>query len=177
MAYRLQNRGLVWLGIGICLGLLFSGVLPHTPLHAYSNDRSDDFAIATGPVDDSTEAIYFLDFLTGDLRAAVVGPVRKFAAFYTTNIRNDLEPTGAAGKTSRYIMITGMASDIRFNRGSARPATAMLYIANCSNGMIGAYNLFWDKTTINRGQQVVGQPILLVDKRQFRTAVIAPGAK
>ena len=79
MVYRLQRSGLVWLGVGLCLGLVFAGIFPHTPLHATSNDRYDDFAIATGAVDESTEAIYFLDFLTGDLKAAAVGPLRKFA--------------------------------------------------------------------------------------------------
>ena len=70
MAYRLQQSRLVWLGIGLCVGLLSRGSSPHTPLHAWSNDRYDDFAIATGPMDETTEAIYFLDFLTGDLKAA-----------------------------------------------------------------------------------------------------------
>ena len=56
-----------------CGGLVLSGLWPQTPLHATATDRSDTFAIATGAVDDDTEAVYFLDFLTGDLRAVVLG--------------------------------------------------------------------------------------------------------
>jgi hypothetical protein len=175
MAYRLQHSGLVWLGIGLCVGLLASGIFPHTPLHASSNDRYDDFAIATGAVDDTTEAIYFLDFLTGDLKAAAVGPMRKFAALYQANIRNDL---GAdSSKASRYMMVTGIGPDVRGSRGNARPATAMLYVANCANGRIGAYNFAWDKNAINMGRRIIGQPIVLMDVFQARTAVIAPGGK
>jgi len=163
------------LGIGLCVGLLLSGVFPHTPLHATSNDRYDDFAIATGAVDDTTEAIYFLDFLTGDLKAAAVGPLRKFVALYQTNIRNDLG--GDASKSSRYMMITGMGPDVRGSRGNARPATAMLYIANCSNGRIGAYNFFWDKNAINAGKTISGQIMLIPPVWPARTAVIAPGSR
>ena len=39
------------------------------PLHATATHGLDKFAIATGLVDDSVEALYFLDFLTGDMRA------------------------------------------------------------------------------------------------------------
>jgi hypothetical protein len=175
MAYGLKHSGLVCLGIGLCVGLGLSGIIPHTPLHAWSNDRYDDFAIATGPVDDSTEALYFLDFLTGDLKAAVVGPLRKFAALYQTNVRVDLGADTA--KTSRYMMITGMASNIRGVRTQARPATAMLYVANCSNGRIAAYNFAWDQPSINAGRRILGQPIVLMDVFQARTAIIAPGNK
>jgi hypothetical protein len=174
MAYRLQRSGLVWLGVGLCLGLVFAGIFPHTPLHATSNDRYDDFAIATGAVDESTEAIYFLDFLTGDLKAAAVGPMRKFAALYQTNIRNDL---GDSSKTSRYMMVTGMAPDPRGARGNARPSAAMLYVANCANGRIGVYMFAWDKNAINMGRRIIGQPIVLMDVFQARTAIIAPGSK
>jgi hypothetical protein len=174
MAYRLQHSGLVWLVVGLCVGLLLSAIFPHTPLHASSNDRYDDFAIATGAVDDTTEAIYFLDFLTGDLKAAAVGPFRKFAALYQKNIRNDL---GDAGKSARYLMVTGMGPDVRGSRGNARPSAAMLYVANCANGRIGAYNFAWDKNAITAGRTIIGQPIILMDIFQARTAVIAPGAK
>ena len=90
MAYGLKHSGWVCLGIGLCIGVGLSGIIPHTPLHAWSNDRYDDFAIATGPVDETTEALYFLDFLTGDLKAAAIGPRRTFAGFYQTNVRSDL---------------------------------------------------------------------------------------
>ena len=62
-----QYRWLVAVGIGLVAGLVLSGFWPHTPLYAVATDRIETFAMATGPVDDEVEAVYFLDFLTGDL--------------------------------------------------------------------------------------------------------------
>ena len=48
-----------------------------------SGNGIDKFAIATGLVDNTVEALYFLDFLTGDMRAAVINPKNgKFTAFF-----------------------------------------------------------------------------------------------
>ena len=71
------------MGMGLALGLVLSGLWPHTPLHAVSTDRGETYAIATGPVDNEVEAVYFLDFLTGDLGAIVLGrqPVPGPASF------------------------------------------------------------------------------------------------
>ena len=56
-------------------------------MHASATHGIDKFAIATGLVDNSVEALYFLDFLTGDMRAAVINPKNgKFTAFFTRNI-------------------------------------------------------------------------------------------
>ena len=104
-----QNR-LVWLAFGLLAGLLIGGVLPNTPLHAVATDRIDTFAMATGPVDDDVEAVFFLDFLTGDLRAVVLGRQGKgFTAFYEYNaVFNDLgiDPN----KTPKFMMVTGSAN-------------------------------------------------------------------
>ena len=56
----------VMFGFDPSVGLVLTGFLPDTPLHAVSTDRTDTFAMATGPVDSEVEAVYFLDFLTGD---------------------------------------------------------------------------------------------------------------
>jgi hypothetical protein len=72
---RFRSRFLtpaLFLLLGLCLG----GFFPHTPLHSVATDRSETFLVATGMVDESVEAIYMLDCLTGDLRAAVPGKSR-----------------------------------------------------------------------------------------------------
>ena len=82
--------------IGLVVGLNMAGLWPNIPLHATATHGLDKFAIATGLVDDSVEALYFLDFLTGDMRAAVINPkTGKFNSFYTRNIATDF---GGAGK-------------------------------------------------------------------------------
>src|SRR6185369_8202939 len=100
-----------WLAAGVALGLVIglnvSGLWPNVPLHATATQGLDKFAICTGLVDDNVEAIYFLDFLTGDLRAAVINPkTGKFNSFYTRNIAQDF---GAVNKNARYLVVTGFA--------------------------------------------------------------------
>ena len=175
MAYRLQRSGLVWLGVGLCLGLVFAGIFPHTPLHATSNDRYDDFAIATGAVDRKHGGHLFPRLPHRRLEGCRRRPTCGSSPPYQTNIRNDLG--GDSSKASRYMMVTGMRPDIRGVRGNARPAMAILYVANCHDGRIGAYNFAWDKNSINMGRKILGQPIVLMDVFQARTAIIAPGSK
>ena len=55
-------------GIGLLGGMVAERFWPQTPLYAVATDRIDTFGMATGPVDDEVEAVYFLDFLTGDLK-------------------------------------------------------------------------------------------------------------
>src|SRR6185436_21109169 len=87
--------------LGLVIGLNLEGLWPSVPLHASGTHGIDKFAIATGLVDNSVEALYFLDFLTGDMRAAVINPKNgKFNAFFTRNIAADF---GGAGRSSGYL--------------------------------------------------------------------------
>ena len=98
-----------WLAAGLTLGLIVglnaAGLWPSIPLHASATEGLDKFAFATGLVDQEVEALYFLDFLTGDLTAAVINPkTGKFNSKFTRNIAADF---GAAGKGTRYMIVTG----------------------------------------------------------------------
>ena len=63
------------MGIGLVLGLVAERALaPYAACTPSATDRGETYAIATGPVDNEVEAVYFLDFLTGDLGAVVLGP-------------------------------------------------------------------------------------------------------
>ena len=77
----------MWLLLGWLVGLVLAGRWPHTALHADAIDRGDSFVIATGLLRPTVEAVYFLDFLTGDLRAAVIAKQNgKFNAFFRRNV-------------------------------------------------------------------------------------------
>ena len=74
MSWNFRNtNGLVWLGLGLLAGFLMAGFWPSVPLHAMATDKIDTFSMATGPVEPEYEAVYFLDHLTGDLHAYVIG--------------------------------------------------------------------------------------------------------
>src|SRR5215510_15197278 len=121
----------IGLVIGLVIGLNLEGLWPSVPLHAAATHGIDKFAIATGLVDNGVEALYFLDYLTGDMRAAVINPKSgKFNAFYTRNIAADF---GGAGRTTGYLMVTGQA-DMPRGTANFQFAKSIVYVADVSTG-------------------------------------------
>lgn len=160
----------IGLVIGLAIGVSLSGVLPQTSVHAVATDSQEGFAIATGMVQDDVEAIYFLDFLTGDLRAAVLSIINgKFLSFFTYNVAADLSEPGA--KNPRYLMVTGQADLRRGLSGNIQPARSVVYVAEASSGIIAAYAMPWANQLQASGRPQMGNLILL-DKKKFRTAAV-----
>jgi hypothetical protein len=162
----------VGLGIGLVGGLICGGLWPDTPLHAVSTDRSETFAMATGPVDEDVEAVFFLDFLTGDLRAVVLGKQGNgFTNFYHFNV---LQTFGVdPSKNPRFMMVTGMAN---LRRGPVRvqPSMAVVYVAEITTGQVAAYAIPWSRSAHAAGG-IVRQPLVPLAATRFRT-VAAVGA-
>jgi hypothetical protein len=158
----------LWLALGLAFGLLASGLLPYAPLHAVGNDRGDTFAIATGPLDEEVEAIYFLDFLTGDLRAAALNPrMGRFNAFFQFNILQPMQID--VSKNPKFSMITGML-DIRRGTGIGW-GRSVVYIAESTTGMVGAFATPWDRGVANSNKPINGT-LRMLDARPFRTAAV-----
>ena len=166
MARAWKLYRLMWLVVGVVLGLSFAGYWPQTPLYATATDRADSVAIATGPLESGIEALYILDFLTGDLKAVVLGRVGKFQGLYTYNILSDFGVD--LTKNPRFAMVTGMA-DIRPQAGaSVRPSASVLYVAETTTGKVAAYAIPWQSGALNvPGRRITGvlQPL---DIYQFR---------
>lgn len=172
MTVYCKHRPVVWGVLGVLIGALLGSLCPHAPLHATATDRYDTFAIATGILDEGVEAVYFLDFLTGDLKAAVLSrniPPR-FNAFFQRNILNDLgiDPT----RNPRYLVVTGM-NDLRRGGSRLRPSIGCCYIAEITSGRVAAYTIPWDANRHASGQGQTGT-IVLLDVNQFRTAAVRP---
>jgi hypothetical protein len=166
-----KNRAVV-LTVGIVLGLVIGlniqGLWPSVPLHATSTHGLDKFAIATGLVDNGVEALYFLDYLTGDMRAAVINPkTGKFNSFYTRNIAADF---GGAGRATGYLMVTGFA-DMPRGANNFQFAQSIVYVADVTTGSVAAYTIPWNSTLQAAGRTQYGefQPL---DVQPFRTAFI-----
>lgn len=154
--------------VGFVVGLNVAGLWPSVPLHATATQGLDKFAIATGLVDESVEALYFLDFLTGDLRAAVINPKNgKFTAFFRRNIVNDF---GVAGQGARYLIVTGLA-DMPRGRANFQFAKSIVYIAEANSAKVAAYTIPWNSSLHAAGKPQLGefQPL---DVAEFRTAII-----
>jgi hypothetical protein len=143
MARIVKSRpALIGAGIvmGLIIGLNIEGLWPSVPLHAAATHGMDKFAIATGLVDDHVEALYFLDYLTGDMRAAVLNPkTGKFTSFFTRNIAADF----GTGRTTGYLMITGFANMPR-GSGNFQFARSIVYVADVTTGKVAAYTIPWN---------------------------------
>jgi len=177
MLQRFYRSKLAWLGVGLIGGLILGGLWPHTPLHAVASDRSQSFAIASGPVDEEVEAVYFLDFLTGDLNAVVLNrQLNGFTGFYRYNVLNDLEIDPS--KNPQYMMVTGMTSP-RGTTGRMRPSLASVYVAEVTGGWVAAYAIPWSKSARAAGQNMGVAALVPLAKTRFRAAaavgVTAPG--
>lgn len=136
----------LWLAVGVLVGFVLSGLLPHTPLHATATDREQDFALATGKVDDQIEAVFMLDFLTGRLTAAVLNPQsHTFSLIYRRDIMPDFKI--AQGKAPKFLMVTGDV-DLRSSGGSMMGSSAV-YVAELSTGNMAAYALEFSRSWLN----------------------------
>jgi hypothetical protein len=168
----MKYRWLIALGIGLVVGLALGGFWPNTPLHAVATDRCDSFAIATGPVDSDVEAVYFLDFLTGDLRAVVLGKTAgNFTGFFYYNVAADLSVDPS--KTPKYLMVTGMAS-LRHSGGTRmQPSLAVCYVAEVTSGKVAAYAIPWSPSMHASGQ-TNQQMLAPVAVTSFRPNTAAP---
>ena len=167
-----RNRSLTTLVAGIVLGLVIGlniqGLWPNVPLHATATEGLDKFAIATGLVNNGVEALYFLDYLTGDLKAAVINPkTGKFNSLFTYNIASDFE---GAGSNARYLMVTGL-TQIPRGRSGFQFADSSIFIAEASSGQVAAYTIPWNSSAQAAGKQQVGQLVPL-DRIPMRTAFV-----
>jgi hypothetical protein len=149
----------VWLGLGLLAGLMVAGFWPSVPLHAVATDKVDTFSMATGPCDADVEAVYFLDHLTGELHAYVLGRTANGGAgvlcHYYRSVADDFK---ANGEKAKYLMVTGMDDLARMGRaGAMQPSRAVVYVAELSSGSAIAYYMPYNATAHRSGQFTQGQ--------------------
>lgn len=138
---------------GAALTASWHGLTTAPRAMATATHGSDNFAIATGLVDDGIEALYFLDFLTGDLRAATVSRRNaQFTGFFRYNVLGDF---GGIVDQPKFLMVTGQA-DIPRGRGTAQIGKSLIYVAEASSGQVAAYALPFNSTLNAAGAPQVG---------------------
>jgi hypothetical protein len=171
MWQRICNHSAL-LVVGMALGALLTAAwhgATHTPrAMASATHGSENFAIATGLVDDDIEALYFLDFLTGDLRGAVVSRRNaEFTGFFRYNVMGDFD---RVAETPRFLMVTGLA-DIPRGRGASQIGSALIYVAEASSGQVAAYALPYNSTLNAAGAPQVGG-FIRVARGSFRDVFV-----
>jgi hypothetical protein len=171
MVQRICNHAAL-LVLGIFVGAIVAvgwfGLGQEIRVQATATHGEANFAIATGFVDPEIEAFYFLDFLTGDLRAAVVS--RRTAGFVAFFEKNILEDFGTVPKNAKFLMVTGVAN---IPRGQApfQIGQSFIYIAEASSGTVNAYALPWNASLNNKGEPQRGT-FVRVAGGAFRTAFV-----
>jgi hypothetical protein len=195
MMRAFRHSRLTWLGIGLVAGAVIGGLCPSTPLHAVATDRSENILMATGFVDDQIEAVFFLDSLTGLLRAAVPSLQRasEYQAMWEANVGADMMTavqavnaaaarlSGKAGtaraaiqppQTPRFVMTTGLL-DLRQGSARMRPSRCVVHVAEANTGIVMTYMLPWS-IQMHNSNQPLRMPMTLWAAQQFSTAVIRP---
>ena len=126
--------------------------LPPELLKATASHGSSTMAIATGPIDEESEGIFFLDYLSGDLQCWVYYPrTATFGAKFMTNVRSQLP----GGKNPEYLMVTGAAVTTG-TTNNTRPAACLVYVMDVQEGVFAAYTLPWNRSTRNANQPQSG---------------------
>ena len=171
---RVQARTLLHSSLlGLVAGCLLTvGVMNFTApstLHAVATDRQENFAIATGMVDVGIEAVYTLDFLTGELKAAVLNShTRSFTVSYQRNIMADLgiEP----GKTPKFAMVTGQ-THLRTG-ASFKLAPTVVYVAELTSGKMGVYAFVYSQNNLSRPEMTATQEFVCLQVIPIRGSAI-----
>ena len=147
--------------------------MPSFPLHATATDSTSKFAVATGYMDQDVEAIYFLDFLTGDLNAWLISLVDgRFIAYYTRNVRVDLGINQT--QNPQYLLVTGVANLRQMGGGQVKPGQSLIYVSEITTGKVAAYAALWNPGMKALRKPMMGQINLLDVKACRRPAGGAP---
>ena len=113
---------------------------------AYGNDN---FAVATGVIDNDVEGLYTLDFLTGDLQCFVINPRTGVqGGWFKTNVSKDLSPEGS--KKPSFLLVTGTIQ-VQGATGNQRPAGSLCYVVDGNTGNAAAYTFPWGKSISAQG--------------------------
>ena len=139
--------------------------LPERVLHtATAASVGDSFALATGAIDEDAEGVFVLDFLTGNLRCAVLNHrTGKFSALFQANVARDLGVT----KNGKYQIVTGI---VNFNRGASvfQPSLSVVYVLDSNSGNMIAYGIPWRREAATTGQRQFGA-LVPIDGMKVRT--------
>lgn len=139
-----------------------------TQVHATASIGEDNFSIATGLVDQDLEGFFFLDFITGDLRGAILSRrTGKFSGFFEYNVQADF---GTQTQNPKYLMVTGLA-DLPRGKGPAQLGRSVVYVAEATSGQVYAYALPYSGSLNAKGAPQNGT-FVMIDGGPFRTAFV-----
>ena len=170
MTWLIKYRWLLAAVVGLIGGVALCQFWPRTefeiPIRAMATDRIDTFGMATGALDTELEAVYFLDFLTGQLTAVVVGKQGGIFGTLQADAARDLQVDPQ--KNPKFMMVTGFAN-LRRSGSRLQWGTALCYVAEVTTGQVVAYAVQWSPTMYQSGQPSLAS-LVKVGTGSFRAA-------
>jgi hypothetical protein len=111
------------------------------PLHATATLAGPSFVMATGPIDEAIEGVFFLDRLTGMLQCWVTSKnTGAFnGKFWYANVLEDVDAKGE--KNPQLLMMVGNYQPVGAN---GKLANCLVYVLNDTNGKFAVYNVPWN---------------------------------
>ena len=167
MKQPISRQKLGWLMSGLLAGVFLAQIWPHEPAMAVTTDRDSKFALTTCDIAPlgTAQGIFVLDFLTGQLRGAVLNSrFGKFTHFYFRNMAADFNVDPKA--EPHYAIVTG-TGNLPAAKG-VTPATGVVYVAELTSGKVVCYS-FPYQTTNRPVKNVI--PMLPLDSFSFREAL------
>jgi hypothetical protein len=160
--------------VGVLVGKRDAGggylpALEEIRLRAAASHGADTFAIATGQVDEETEGLFTLDFVTGDLQCFVLNSrlPGQMAGRFATNV-NDAKVFGAKrGKKPNFLLATGNFQG-GATSGGARPAACVCYVVDANSGDVAAFGFPWNRAVTTSGG-VQSTPMIMIGRWQARS--------
>ena len=144
----------------ISAGLLVTAVAPPARVAAVTSLAQDTFAVCTAPVDSGLEAIFVLDFETGDLTGSVINPTTsRFGGGFRYNVLKDLEFKKV--KDPKFLLVPGQAQ--LGGPAAGRLAPTVLYVTDASTGVTAAYGIPWNSQQMAGGAAAPVQSLVPLD--------------
>ncbi len=142
MQSRGNERRLIWMGLGLVVGLCVAYCWPHETAQAVSTDRDDRFAICTVETQTQVgqpEAIFVLDFLTGRLTGAMLNQQSfAFTNVWFRNVASDFQAGAKANAKAKYCIIPGNA--YLTSGDGVTTSTGCIYVGELTSGKVIAYS-------------------------------------
>ena len=133
---------------------------PEQLLHAAATHGADSFAMATGQISDGVEGVFFLDFLTGDIRCQVINPrTAGLGGVFYHNVAVDLGVEKA--KKQSFLLCTGVANLKTTGGSNIGFADSAVYVADANTGNWAVYLLPWSKNMLSNNETIRGRFQLL----------------
>jgi hypothetical protein len=143
IAWSRGRGGMFWVAaasaaMGLVLGLAFGGRRP-LPVHAIGSLAQDSFAVCTTPLEPGIEALFILDFETGDLSGGAINAnTQKFSPNgYRYNVLNDLGFKKGKVKSPKFLLVAGGVA--MAGNAATQLAQSVLYVTDVTTGVTAAY--------------------------------------